>query len=130
MPQGTGLEDVNVQFLGFGRVKWHAQRHKRISEPLNADADGTTTEVRSTRFRDRVVVYIYDTIEVKGDVFGDGVEFIEIVFVVFDVGRQSEGARLHTAVSSGEEYSIISVQRLEDLIVPTFCWFDLASNDH
>jgi hypothetical protein len=26
--------------------------------------------------------------------FGDGVEFIEIVFAVFDVGRQSEGGEI------------------------------------
>lgn len=31
-------------------------------------------------------------------------------------------ARLHTAVSEGLEYSIISVHKLEDLIVPRFCW--------
>lgn len=35
-------------------------------------------------------------------------------------------ARLQTAVSSGEEYSTISVHKLEDLIVPKFFWFDLA----
>jgi hypothetical protein len=33
-------------------------------------------------------------------------------------------ARLHTAVSSGLVNSMISVQRLDDLIVPRFCWFD------
>ena len=33
-------------------------------------------------------------------------------------------ARLHTAVSSAEVYSTISVQRLLHLIVPKFCWFD------
>ena len=33
-------------------------------------------------------------------------------------------ARLQTAVSSGEEYSMISVHRLDDLMVPRFCWFD------
>lgn len=36
-------------------------------------------------------------------------------------------ARLQTAVSSGEEYSMISVQRLEDLMVPRFCWLDLPA---
>jgi hypothetical protein len=41
-----------------------------------------------------------------------------------NVGSAIE-ARLQTAVSSGEEYSMISVQRLEDLIVPRFFWFDL-----
>lgn len=33
-------------------------------------------------------------------------------------------ARLQTAISSGAEYSTISVQRLEHLMVPRFCWFD------
>ena len=33
-------------------------------------------------------------------------------------------AKLQTAVSLESEYSIISVQRLEDLIVPRFFWFD------
>ncbi len=36
-------------------------------------------------------------------------------------GRAME-ARLHTAVSSGLENSTISVHKLEDLIVPRFCW--------
>lgn len=31
-------------------------------------------------------------------------------------------ARLHTAVSVGLVYSIISVHRFEDLMVPRFCW--------
>jgi hypothetical protein len=31
-------------------------------------------------------------------------------------------ARLHTAVSVGLVYSIISVHRFDDLIVPRFCW--------
>src|SRR5882724_10179466 len=31
-------------------------------------------------------------------------------------------ARLHTAISSGEQYSIISVQRLLLRIVPKCCW--------
>ena len=36
-------------------------------------------------------------------------------------------ARLQTAVSSGEEYSMISMQRLEDLMVPRFFWLDLPA---
>jgi hypothetical protein len=36
-------------------------------------------------------------------------------------------ARLQTAVSSGAEYSMTSVQRLDDLIVPRFFWLDLAA---
>ena len=42
------------------------------------------------------------------------------------LGRAIE-ARLQTATSSGDEYSMISVQRLEDLMVPKFCWLDLAT---
>ena len=37
---------------------------------------------------------------------------------------QAMEARLHTATSSGAVYSMISVQRLEDLMVPKFCWLD------
>ena len=42
--------------------------------------------------------------------------------------KYASDARLHRhmAVSSQEEYSIISVQRLEDLMAPMFCWLDLA----
>lgn len=40
-------------------------------------------------------------------------------------GRAKE-AKLQTATSSGAEYSMISVHKLEDLIVPKFCWLDLA----
>lgn len=35
-------------------------------------------------------------------------------------------AKLQTATSSGAEYSIISVHKLEDLMVPKFCWLDFA----
>ena len=59
-------------------------------QPLDPNADGAVTEIRSTRFRNGVVVYIYGTVKVKGDAFGDGMEFVKIVFAVFDVGRQSE----------------------------------------
>ena len=33
-------------------------------------------------------------------------------------------ARLQTATSSGDVYSMISVHRFEQRIVPRFCWFD------
>ena len=34
-------------------------------------------------------------------------------------------AKLQTATSSGDVYSMISVHRFEQRIVPRFCWFDL-----
>src|SRR5690606_21408960 len=40
-------------------------------------------------------------------------------------GKEME-ARLQTATSSGAVYSIISVQRLLDFIVPRFFWFDFS----
>src|SRR6266567_7090163 len=42
------------------------------------------------------------------------------------VGRARE-ARLHTVVSSGEEYSMISVQILDDLMVPRFFWLNVSA---
>ena len=38
-------------------------------------------------------------------------------------------ARLHTAVSSGLVYSMISVHRLLLLMVPRFCWLDLRLHE-
>ncbi len=38
-----------------------------------------------------------------------------------NIGSPTE-ARLHTATSSGAVYSTISVHRLEQLMVPRFCW--------
>jgi hypothetical protein len=66
-------------------------------------------EVGPTRFRDGVMVDVDDAIEVVCDKLGDGVKL------------GASEARLHMAVSSGDEYSMISVQRLEDLVVPAFC---------
>src|SRR5579862_6614890 len=43
-------------------------------------------------------------------------------------GRARE-ARLHTATSSGAEYSTISVQRLELRMVPRFCWLLLRLHE-
>jgi hypothetical protein len=61
------------------RVERHVKRHERIGRPSNADIDGTMTEVRLARFRDGVVVCIHDTTQITGDVFGDGVEFVEVM---------------------------------------------------
>lgn len=38
-------------------------------------------------------------------------------------------ARLHTATSSFEVYSMISVHRLLDLIVPRFYWLDFELHE-
>lgn len=40
--------------------------------------------------------------------------------LVMKAGKAKE-AKLHTATSSGAEYSMISVHKLEDLMVPKFC---------
>lgn len=37
----------------------------------------------------------------------------------------SWSAKLHTATSSGEVYSMISLHKLEQWMVPKFCWLDL-----
>ena len=40
-----------------------------------------------------------------------------------DIGNEMD-AKLHTAISSFEVNSIISVHKFDDLIVPKFFWFD------
>jgi hypothetical protein len=64
------------------------------------------TEVRVACLGGGVVVGIDNTIQVKRDRIGHW---------RYKSGERE--ARLHTAVSSGAEYSMISVQRLDDLMV-------------
>jgi hypothetical protein len=66
---------------------------------------------------------------VVGVNLGDIMQLLKIVPFRLDEGRAVE-ARLHTAVSSGEKYSIISVQRLDDLMVLRFFWLDFPSYEH
>jgi hypothetical protein len=69
------------------------------------------SHVRSANFRHGIVVHLNYTVEVVGNDFGYVMEPIEVVLA--NGGRARE-VRLQTAISSGEEYSMISVQRLED----------------
>ena len=62
-----GLKDLDVQRLGLGRVERHAERHEGVGEPLNTDADGAVAHVRAAGFRDRVIVDIYDPVEIERD---------------------------------------------------------------
>lgn len=91
------------------------QCHKGISKTLHANTNGAMPHIASASFGDGVVVNVNDTVEVVGNNFGHVMELFEVVFAVGDEGGEGW---LQTAVSSGDEYSTISGQRLEDLIVP------------
>ena len=93
------------------------QRHEGISETLHANTNGTMSHVRSANFRHGIVVHINYTVEVVGNDFGYVMEPIEVVLA--NGGRARE-VRLQMAISLGEEYSMISVQRFEDLMMPRF----------
>jgi len=93
------------------------QRHEGISKTLHANMNGTMSHVRSVNFRHGIVVHINYTVEVVGNDFGYIMEPIEVVLA--NGGRARE-VRLQMAISLGEEYSMISVQRLEDLMMPRF----------
>jgi hypothetical protein len=69
-----------------------------------------------TGLRDSVVVDVDDTVEVEGHDLGDIVKSYSPLTT--KEGRARE-ARLQTAVSSGDEHSMILVQRF-DLVVPRF----------
>ena len=93
------------------------QCHEGIGETLHANMNGTMSHVRLANFGHGMVVHINYTVEVVGNDFGYVMEPIEVVLA--NGGRARE-ARLQTAISSGEEYSMILVQRLEDLMMPRF----------
>ena len=89
------------------------QHHEGISETLHANTDGTMSHVRSANFGRGIIVHINYTVEVVGNDFGYVMEPIEVVLA--NGGRARE-ARLQTAISSGEEYSMILVQYERDNI--------------
>ena len=75
----------------------------------------------------RVVIPVDDAVEVLGDLVGDLEQLVVVetqVHLAQTSGIAME-ARLQTATSSFAVYSMISVQRLEERIVPRFCWLDL-----
>jgi hypothetical protein len=91
--QGPGvyrLEDLDIEFLRLGGVEGHTEGHEGVGEPLDPDPDGTVTEVGSARFWDGVVVAVDDAVEIECDGFGDGMEFLKVVFTIGDIGGESE----------------------------------------
>jgi hypothetical protein len=70
--------------------------------------------LEQTGLRDRVVVDVDDTVEVEGHDLGDIVKSYSPLTT-----RRAREARLQMVVSSGDEYSMILVQRF-DLVVPRF----------
>ena len=85
----NGLENLDIELLGFGRIKGHAKCHEGIGE-TSTKTDGAMAEVRTTSFRDWVVVDIDDTVQVVGDDLGDIVQLLEVVLAVDDEGREGE----------------------------------------
>jgi hypothetical protein len=53
---------------------------------LHADADGTIAHVRSSSFRDGVIIDVDDAIEVERDNLGDGMKFVEVVLAISNEG--------------------------------------------
>jgi hypothetical protein len=40
-----GLENLDIQELGFRRIKWHAESHKGIGQALYTNANGAMAHV-------------------------------------------------------------------------------------
>ena len=78
----NGLEDLNVEFLGSGRVERHTEHHEGVSEALHTDPDRSVAPVRPLRFRHGVVVDVDDAVEIECDDFSDIVQLLEVVLAV------------------------------------------------
>jgi len=83
----NGLENLDIELFGFGRIKGHAKCHEGICETLHTNTDGAMAEVRTASFRDWVVVDVDDAVQVVSDDLGDIVQLLEVVFAVDDEGR-------------------------------------------
>ena len=78
------------------------------------------SHIRSVSFGCGIVVHIDYMVEVVGNNFGYVMEPIEVVLAIGDEGGESKGGEVANSSFIGGEYSMISVQRLEDLMVPRF----------
>ena len=63
----NSLENLDIELLCFKGVKGHAKCHEGIGETLHTNTDGAMGEVRTTTFRDWVVVDVDDAVQVVGD---------------------------------------------------------------
>lgn len=89
------FKNLDVQFLGLGRVERHAERHESISEALHTNPNWAMAHVRTTSFRDGIVVDVDDLVQVVRDNLGDIVESLEVVLAVGD--ESWEGDRRQVA---------------------------------
>ena len=150
MSHEDSIENLQVELSSLGRVEREAQRHERVRESLDSNSDRAVTHVAVLGLLDRVVINVDDAVQVERDSLDNVVEFLKVVNAVLDErwesdrcqiangavgtdrsmsGRSSEAFKRErkTDHSSGAEYSIISVHKLDDLIVPRFFWFDFSA---
>ena len=66
----NGLENLDIELLGFGRIKGHAKCHEGIGE-TSTKTDGAMAEVRTMSFKDWVIVDVDDAVQVVGDDLDD-----------------------------------------------------------
>ena len=90
----NGLENLDIELLGLWRIKGHAKCHEGIGETLHTNTNGAMTEVRTTCFRDGVVVDVDDAVQIIGDDLGDIVQFLEVVLAVDDEGWESKRGKI------------------------------------
>lgn len=120
-----GFEDFLVEFLGLITGKRQSQHNKGVSQTLDSNSYRSMPEIRVLGLWNRVIVPVNDRIQILRDLFGHFKQLLVIekllscAFSEMNMGMAID-ARLQTATSSLAVYSIISVQRFEDLIVPRF----------
>jgi len=86
----NGLEDLDVELLGFRRIEGHAESHEGVGETLHADAYRAMAEVGATSFGDGVVIDVDDAVQIEGDHLGHIVQLLEVVSTVCDEGWESK----------------------------------------
>jgi hypothetical protein len=74
------------------------------------------TEVGFASLGDGVMVDIDDAVDIECDGLGDSVKLLEVVLAIGDVCWRCKGGKVAYGGLIREEYLIILVQRLEDLM--------------
>jgi hypothetical protein len=88
------LEDLDIKLLGFRGIERHTEGHECVCEPLDADANGTITEVGFASLGNGAVVGIDDAVGIVCDSLGNGVKLLEVVLAIGDICGQCEGGKV------------------------------------
>ena len=88
------FEYLNVEFFCLRGVKRHTEHHEGIGKTLHANPNRSVARVGLPGFGNWVVVDVDYAVQVESDNLSNIVQLLEIVLIVGDKRRESDGREI------------------------------------